>query len=451
MPSQKVLFQNGRGEQLAARLEMPVDQRPRFFALFAHCFTCNKNLNAVRNIGRALTQRGIAVLRFDFTGLGESEGDFADTNFSSNIQDLEAAAAWMAEAHEAPSLLVGHSLGGAAVLHAAERLDAVQAVATIGAPSDARHVAHLFAEQADRIAEKGLAEARIGGRPFTIKKQFLEDIEEHHMQDVLGRLRKALLFMHAPQDRIVAIENAARLYQAAHHPKSFVSLDGADHLLSDKADSTYAGEVIATWAERYVSATKPQPFAAAGQGMDQQAAEANSAMGYGGRQAAEASQPFQSSHQTAVRVGREGFTTQIVAEQHHLLADEPEHVGGADLGPTPYAFLLAGLGSCTAMTLRMYADRKKWPLEQVTVHLDHCREHRKDSETDMDEGPQSAMLDKLERSIHLEGPLDKEQRQRLLEIANRCPVHRTLENNPIIETRLTSEADQDSDNTQPEA
>jgi putative redox protein len=423
MPSTRIHFQNGRGEQLAARLEMPLDRTPRFYALFAHCFTCNKNLNAVRNIGRALTQKGIAVLRFDFTGLGESEGDFADTNFSSNIQDLEAAAAWLAAQHEAPSLLVGHSLGGAAVLHAAERLSSVQAVATVGAPADAAHVAHLFADQRERIEREGLAEARIGGRPFTIKKQFLDDIEAHRMQDVLGSLRKALLFMHSPQDQIVEVANAAHLYKAAHHPKSFISLDGADHLLSHKADSAYVGDVIASWAERYVDAP---------------ALHANSTGKASVGSAADhiLDPSFQTPHQTAVRLGEEGFTTQIVAEQHHLLADEPVRVGGADLGPTPYDLLLASLGACTAMTLRMYADRKGWPLEQVTVHLDHYREHRQDSETDMDAGSAKGLMDKLDRAIHLQGPLDEAQRKRLLEIANRCPVHRTLENHPVVQTRL---------------
>ena len=401
MPSQMIRFRNANGEELAARLELPASQRPYAFALFAHCFTCNKNLAAVRNISRALNLRGIAVLRFDFTGLGESEGDFGNTNFSSNVEDLVQAARYLEEHHQAPELLVGHSLGGAAAICAAHELPFVKAVATIGAPYAPGHVSHLLKEEGEEIEKKGVAEASIGGQPFTVKKHFLEDIREQNLEPKLKNLGRALLILHSPQDRTVAIENAARMYHAARHPKSFISLDGAGHLLPEKEDSRYAGEMIAAWVSRYVQ--RPEKKA------------------------------LKVDKQVAVRLGQEGFTTEIMVRHHSLTADEPEPVGGNDYGPSPYELVTAGLGACTAMTLQMYARRKKWPLKEVRVQLEHFKDHAEDSEKAEDA---SSRIDHFSRIIEIDGELDDTQRRKLLEIANKCPVHRTL-NSPVeIHTEL---------------
>ena len=391
MKTLKLTFPNQQGQQLSAWLDLPVGEHPGASVLFAHCFTCSKNLRAVRNISRALTQHGFAVMSFDFTGLGESEGEFAETNFSSNVDDLVAAAMYLAERVHAPAVLVGHSLGGAAVLQAATRIDSIQAVVTIGAPADPSHVRKHFREDEATLMKKGEATVSIGGRPFRVKRQFIEDLEAHDIETELPGLKKALLVMHSPQDTIVGIENAARIYHAARHPKSYISLDGADHLLSEKADSLYAGNMIAAWASRYIDTHKAQALT--------------------------------TDKQVAVRTGAKGYTTEILAGSHSLLADEPSSVGGADLGPTPYNLLSAALGACTSMTLRMYADRKGWDLREVRVHLQHYKEHKLDSE-DASEG--KAKIDVIERIIELEGDLDGDQRARLLEIADRCPVHRTL-------------------------
>jgi putative redox protein len=401
MPSQKIYFKNTSTEQLAARLELPVNQQPVAYALFAHCFTCNKNLTAVRNISRSLNLNGIAVLRFDFTGLGESEGDFADTNFSSNVQDLVSAAKFLEENYQAPSLLVGHSLGGAAVIAAAEHLPSVKAVATIGAPFDPSHVSHLFAAGIDEIKEEGIANVQIGGRPFTVKKQFLEDIKEANLTTKLENFNRALLIMHSPQDMTVEVENAAKIYLAAKHPKSFVTLDGADHLLTNKEDSQYAGEVIGTWVKRYLD-IQPKEI-------------------------------LKPEKTVAVRLAGEGYTTEVMVRHHHLTADEPASVGGNDFGPGPYELVAAGLGACTVMTLKMYARRKKWDLQEVTVHLDHFKDYKEDAEAT--ENPKSK-IDYFQRVIDIKGDLDDEQRARLLEIADRCPVHRTLHSEVKIETKL---------------
>jgi putative redox protein len=399
MSSHKISFQNKSGYQLAARLELPIDQKAHAYVIFAHCFTCNKNLNAVRNISRALTQNGFGVLRFDFSGLGESEGDFADTNFSSNVDDLIAAAAYLEKEYEAPKLLVGHSLGGAAVLFAAGELPSVEAVATIGAPSSPIHVKHLFQSSLEEIESNQYAEVNIGGRPFRIKKQFVDDLYAQNMADRVKALRKPVLILHSPQDTTVGINNAAEIYGAAMHPKSFVSLDGADHLLSNKADSVYAGNMIAGWATRYL----PQ----------------------------EEAPVIKKEKQVTAQIGAEGFTTEILAGPHSLRADEPIRVGGNDYGPTPYDLLLSSLGACTAMTLRMYADRKKWPLEEVTVHLSHSKTHANDCES-CDQS--QSKIDLIEKKIRIKGDLDEKQRQRLLEIADKCPVHKTLHN----EIKITS-------------
>ncbi|WP_291844050.1 bifunctional alpha/beta hydrolase/OsmC family protein [Maricaulis sp.] len=402
--SERVEFDGALGETLAARLELPAGP-PRAHALFAHCFSCSKDILAASRIARRLTRAGIAVLRFDFTGLGQSDGDFANTNFSSNIEDLIAAARYMADHHAAPDLLVGHSLGGAAVIAAAAQLPSVKAVATIGAPADADHVTQQFAASLDAIARDGTAEVSLSGRPFTIKKQFLDDIAGRTLEDAAAGLRRPLLILHSPTDAIVGIDNASRLFLAAKHPKSFVSLDDADHLLRGERDALYAADVIASWAARYVLAPAPA-----------------------------APRPDPSGAVVVRETGRGKFENHVVDGDHVLLADEPVSVGGFDAGPSPYGFLSAALGACTSMTLRMYADRKDLPLDRVTVTTSHTKGHAEDCEACL-EG-QERNVDIFEREILLEGALDAAQTARLLEIADKCPVHRTLHNPVVVRTRL---------------
>ncbi|WP_282049163.1 bifunctional alpha/beta hydrolase/OsmC family protein [Maribacter aquivivus] len=401
MGFEKVTFTNLQGKQLAARLELPTNQEAHSYAIFAHCFTCNKNFSAVRNISRALVNKGIAVLRFDFTGLGDSEGDFEETNFSSNVSDLIQAAKFLEDNYKAPSLLVGHSLGGAAVIFAATQLESVLAVATVGAPSSPSHVQHLFKSSVAEINATGKAKVNIGGRDFTINKDFIDDIESKPMESVLKNMRKPFLVIHSPQDAIVGIENAKELYGYAHHPKSFVSIDRADHLLMNSADSTYVGNVIFGWAERYLDIPMKEIL--------------------------------KTSHQVAVSIGNEGFTSEIVSGNHLLIADEPIDFGGNDFGPSPYDYLASGLGACTAMTLRMYATRKKWDLQKVVVHVDHGKDHAPDSENVSSDGKK---IDTFKREIEIFGNLDDKQRQRLLEIADKCPVHKTLSKGALILTEL---------------
>jgi len=398
----RITFPNGRGQELSARLELPVNRQPHAYAVFAHCFTCSSSLAAVRNISRELNLRGYGVLRFDFTGLGNSEGEFVDTNFTTNISDLIAASEWLADAYEAPALLVGHSLGGAAVLCAAGKLPSVKAVATIGAPFAPDHVSAHFAESIEEIEATGEATVDIGGRPFKIAKQFLDDLENQRVLEYIKKLDAALLFLHSPQDLTVSIDEAAKLYHAAHHPKSFVSLDGADHLLTSGDDAHYAGQVIAGWSARYIIAP--------------------------------ATAPIRSEKEVAVRLGNEGFTTEVMVRHHHLTADEPESIGGNDYGPGPYELVGAGLGACTAMTVQMYARRKKWPLEDIEVHLDHRKDYSEDMAAAGDDKP--TKIDVFDRTIILRGDLDDTQKARLLEIADRCPVHRSLHETVEVRTVL---------------
>ncbi|MCM4160646.1 osmotically inducible protein C [Antarcticibacterium sp. W02-3] len=401
MITTKIFFDNDDNVKLAGYLELPMNQEPHNFALFAHCFTCNKNFKAVKNICTSLTQKGFGVLRFDFTGLGESEGDFTDTNFSGNVEDLLSAAKYLTENHKTPSLLIGHSLGGAAVLVAAHQLPEVKAVTTIGSPSTLSHVTHLLEEGLDEIKTEGAATINIGGRPFKIKKQFLLDLESHTLESRVRDLNKALLILHSPQDRVVEVKNAEELYKAARHPKSFVSLDGGDHLLTNKEDSLYAGSIIASWAYRYLDHPQiPEP---------------------------------QSKHQVVAQLGETGYTTYMRAGNHSFIADEPESFGGNDYGPSPYDLLSAALASCTSMTLQMYARRKKWPLEDVETHVNHSKAHAKDCE---DCENTSAKIDTFQRDIIITGDLDEKQRQRLLEIADKCPVHKTLHASVDIQTQL---------------
>lgn len=410
MRSEKVTFPGSSGTPLAGRLELP-DAQPKAFALFAHCFTCGKDVLAASRIARALTEFGIAVLRFDFTGLGGSDGDFANTNFSSNVDDLVSAADYLRENHAAPTILIGHSLGGAAVLAVAERIPGARAVATIAAPADTDHVLNLLREDRQEIEETGEAEVCLADRPFRIQKQFLDDVADQPQTERVGRLGAALLVMHSPIDQTVGVDNARRIYEAARHPKSFVSLDGADHLLTRAGDARFAAAMLATWASRYLDDDVPAPLETAP--TPEVAAEPGWV--------------------TVTENGKGPYGQRIAAGQHVLSADEPAPVGH-DTGPSPYDLLLASLGACTSMTLRMYASRKKWPLKSVTVSLRHSRIHAADcAECDT----QTGHLDRVERTIQLVGDLDDEQRQRLLEIADRCPVHRTLHSE--IDVRTTME------------
>ncbi|HYB56071.1 MAG TPA: alpha/beta fold hydrolase [Alphaproteobacteria bacterium] len=404
--AERVDFEGSGGQRLAALLELPATP-PRAYALFAHCFTCSKDIFAAARIAGGLAERGFAVLRFDFTGLGASEGEFANTNFSSNLGDLVAAADFLREHHAAPKLLIGHSLGGAAVLAAAARVPEATAVATIAAPAEPDHVRQLLGARAAEIEAAGEAEVSIGGRPFRIKRQFLEDIARHRLEDAIRDLRKALIIFHAPRDEIVGIENATRIFEAARHPKSFVSLDQADHLLRRREDAEFVAEVLAAWAQRYVGAAQGASLPAV-----------------------EPSRPGE----VVVAETREGrFSEAIAVGRHRLAADEPEAAGGNDRGPGPYDYLLAALGACTAMTLRLYAERKGLPLARTIVRLSHRKIHAEDcAECETKEG----MLDRIERLIELEGPLDDAGRRRLLEIADKCPVHRTLTSEISIVTTL---------------
>ncbi|MEM7044224.1 MAG: bifunctional alpha/beta hydrolase/OsmC family protein [Pseudomonadota bacterium] len=402
--TREVAIVNQQGETLAARLDLPAGP-PRAAALFAHCFTCSKDIFAASRISQELAELGFAVLRFDFTGLGASEGEFANENFSSNIEDLVAAADFMREEGEAPRLLIGHSLGGAAVLAAAARVPEAVAVATIGAPFDPGHVAHLFQSAAAEIAAKGEAEVLIAGRPFTVKRQFLDDIAGHNASAYIAALKKALLVFHAPGDTVVGIDNAAEIYKAAKHPKSFVSLDDADHLLSRRADAVYVADVLAAWAARYLPTAET----------------------------AKAELVPASGEVIVSETGDGKFTQTVRTGKHHLIADEPASFGGDDSGPGPYDYVLAGLGACTSMTVRMYAERKGWPLSCVTVGLSHKKIHADDC---VDCETKEGRIDEIDRWLAFEGELDDDQRARLLEIADKCPVHRTLTHEVKIRSAL---------------
>ena len=401
--TQAISFPGASGVPLSARLDAPVEA-PLAYALFAHCFTCSKESKAATLISASLAERGVAVLRFDFTGLGGSEGDFANTNFSSNIGDLVAAANFLRQTYRAPAVLIGHSLGGTAMLAAAQKIPETLAVATIGSPYDPDHVLRLLKDSLGAIQAKGEALVNIAGREFRIKKQFLDDIQGRKLGDTVARLGRALMVMHSPRDTIVDIDNAAKIFMAAKHPKSFVSLDPADHLLSRREDALYAGQLLAAWAERYLD-VKPSEIPAPPPG------------------------------KVFVRETREGkFTNQVVVGRHVIRADEPVAAGGLDTGLSPYDLLCAALGACTAITLRLYADLKGIPLERVSVELKHEKIHATDcAECETKEGK----IDRIERLIGLEGALDPAQRQKLLEIANKCPVHRTLHSEVVIPTRLS--------------
>lgn len=400
----KLEFPGTDGLKIAGLLESP-DQTPVGYVLFAHCFTCGKDVVAASRIARALVARGFAVLRFDFTGLGSSDGDFANSNFSSNVTDLVLAADYLRDHYQAPTLLIGHSLGGAAVLAAAEKIPEAKGLVTIGAPSDPEHVTKQFAADIDKITEQGLAEVQLAGRSFTIQKQFLDDLADQNQGEKIAKLKKALLIFHSPVDATVSINEAEKIYRQAKHPKSFVSLDTADHLLTKAKDAEYVAATIGAWSTRFVE--EPEIL--------QQQSD-NASQGH-----------------VIVTERNQQFTRGVMSDHHYWLADEPTSVGGDDLGPDPYEHLLAALGTCTSMTIRMYANRKKIPLEDVTVELEHNRSHRTDCEGCAD-NPQKIEI--LQKYVTFKGDLSDQHVQDLLRIADRCPVHQTLHSELEISTTL---------------
>lgn len=402
MSREKLTIENAKGHNLRAYLELPANQKPHYFAIFAHCFTCNSNLTAVKEISRSLTTHGFGVVRFDFTGLGRSEGEFAESYFSANVDDLIAVNNYITKHYKQPELLIGHSLGGAAVIVAASRLLNIKAVATIGAPSKVGHVKHLFSHGIEEVKLKGEVEINIGGRPFKIDNHFVQDFDNIDLPEITKNLRKPLLIMHAPFDSIVGINNAQELYRNAHHPKSFVSLDDADHLLSNPRDSRYIGNIVGAWADRYF-----QP-------------EENEILDTNGEQLV--------AHLNLIE---DEFTTSIQTKKHHFIADEPESIGGDDFGPSPYDFLSAALASCTVMTLKMYAERKKWDLQEVYTYITYSKRHSDDMMPNIEEPKR---IDHLQKRLKFVGNLDATQKAKLKEIASKCPVHRTLLSETIIET-----------------
>jgi uncharacterized OsmC-like protein/pimeloyl-ACP methyl ester carboxylesterase len=401
MRTERLQFANAKGEKLAALIDLPLG-KPVAFALFAHCFTCGKDNLAAKHIAERLAMCGIGVLRFDFTGLGMSEGEFADTDFSSNVDDLVAAGDHLRKTYGAPAILIGHSLGGAAALAAAHRIPDARAVVTIAAPSDPAHVVGLFKDHVDEIREQGQVEVQLAGRPFRIKREFLDDVAQRRIEDCLANLRRALLVFHSPTDDTVGIENASHIFLGAKHPKSFVSLADADHLLSKKSDAVYVANVITAWAERYLE-----------------------------RPVERSDEQIEGGIVLVRETGGGKLQQEIMSGPHRFLADEPVKAGGLDSGPGPYDLLLASLGACTSMTLRLYADNKKLPLQRVSVRLTHNKIHAEDC---LNCETKEGMIDRIDRNITLEGALSADERKRLMEIADKCPVHRTLESEIEIRT-----------------
>lgn len=402
MTTEKLTFAGHDGSELAARLDLPAG-KVRATALFAHCFTCSKDILPAKRIARRLNAAGIAVLRFDFTGLGHSEGEFANTTFTSNVEDLRAAARALTDRDLAPCLLIGHSLGGAAVLRAGAGMEGIKAVVTLAAPYAPDHVTHNFADRVEQIMQDGRATVDLGGRDFVIGKAFIEDIRAENLEPAIHDLKAALLIMHAPRDEVVGIDNAEAIFRAALHPKSFVTLDDADHLISRGDDAEYAADVIAAWAKRYLDLGAPEPRAGAPEGVLR-----------------------------VTEADPDGFLQDVASGPHHVYADEPEKMGGTNKGLSPYGLLSAALGACTSMTMRMYARRKGWPLTGIRVDVTHDKVHAEDADPDKP----SQKIDEFRRLIHLEGALDDAQRDKLVEIADKCPVHKTLHQNNQIVTEL---------------
>lgn len=411
---ERVEFLGSQGAPLAGRLELP-EGDPLAYALFAHCFTCGKDAVAATRISRALTAAGIAVLRFDFTGLGQSGGDFANANFTSNVEDLVRAASFLGSTRQAPSILIGHSLGGAAVLAAVDRIPEVQAVVTIGAPADPRHVLGLIGDQLADLQSSESAEVTLGGRSFRVGRQFLDDLDLQRQQERVARLTAALLVLHSPSDQIVSIDNAREIFDAARHPKSFVALDGADHLLTRAADAQFAADIIASWVGRYIPSLRTEVSTETG------------------------SPELEVGTVRVTENGTGPYGQTITTSEHTVLADEPQPIG-AGTGMSPYDLLLAGLGACTSMTLRMYAERKKWPLDRVEVTLRHSRVHSDDCAS-CDTVP--AVLEQIDRAIVVFGDLSEEQRNALLVIADKCPVHRTLHADVHVATHISNGSDRE--------
>jgi len=412
MARTKVEFKNKQGQMLAGLLETPdATTEMESLAIFAHCFTCSKDIAAASRISRSLSAKGIAVFRFDFTGLGNSDGDFGNTNFTSNVEDLIAAANMLEENYIAPSLLIGHSLGGAAVLTAAHQLPSVKAISTIGSPATANHVRHLFTSAVPDLEEKGEARVRIGLREFNIKKQLLDDLNKNTSAEHIGNLKRPLLIFHSPIDNIVSIDEAAKIYKSAQHPKSFVSLDNADHLLTNRDDSEYVGATLAAWAQRYIGINKAE---------EEDSDEYNIQIDNPLNNPASNRPDVNGSEVVATELDKK-FLRGLYTKDHDVISDEPKNYGGQNLGPSPYNLLLMSIGSCTSMTLRMYANRKKLPVEDINVRLVYERLENEE---------------RITRYLSFRGDITDQQRDRLLEIADRCPVHRTLENNPIITSEL---------------
>lgn len=404
MKNTKLNIINKKGHKLQAYLELPANQKPNYYAIFAHCFTCSSTLGAVKNINRSLTQHGFGVLRFDFTGLGRSEGEFSESYFSANIDDLISVNDYITEHYDAPCLLVGHSLGGAAVIVAASKLENIKAVATVGAPSNVSHVKHLFSHGFENIKTAGDVEVNIGGRPFKINQEFISDFDKTNLPEITKSLRKPILILHSPIDTVVGINNAQELYLSAHHPKSFISLDNADHLLSNPKDSIYAGNLIGTWAERYFPKQENKMLETNGEQL----------VGH-------------------LNLIENNFTTTIQSKNHTIIADEPTSIGGDNFGPSPYEYLNAGLIACTAMTLKMYAERKKWDLQEVFVYVTHSRKHSDDLGIEVEK---PTFLDHISKKLKFVGNLDEKQKKRLKEIASKCPVHKTLASEVIFDTTI---------------
>lgn len=404
MKQHKVTFANAEGIELAGLLDLPEDEQPLAWALFAHCFTCGKHIKAAASISRALASRRIAVLRFDFTGIGDSGGDFSATTFSSEIEDLIAAADFMTREYQGPQILIGHSLGGTAVLQAAGRIASAKAVVTLAAPFEPSQLTRHLGDIQQTIQTRGEARVELGGQPYTLKKAFFDDLERQETGRAIAGLKAALLVMHSPRDLIVGIDNAEKIYHTARHPKSFISLDSADHLLSSKEDARFAGEMIAVWVRRYLD-TAPE---------SENRLEVI-------------------DNRVTARTGPEGFFTELFVNGHPLVADEPIACGGTNRGPSPYDYLLAALGACTSMTIQMVARQKGWPLQDALVRLRHAKIHAEDCERCEHK---TGKVDRFERELELIGDLSDEQRQKLLEIADKCPVHRTLHAEVLVETRL---------------
>jgi putative redox protein len=410
-PSHRVTFTGSQGADLAARLDLPAGP-PRAYAVFAHGFTCSKDLRAAGRIAAGLNAQGIAVLRFDFTGLGASDGEFGNTDFSSNVMDLTLAASHLRSHYHAPQLLIGHSLGGAACIAAAPSIPEVRAVATIGSPASLDHLTRLFGDRLDAVRTGDTAEVTIAGRTFRVGRQFLDDLASHSIETTAGSLRRALLVLHSPVDETVSIDHAAALYDAARHPKSFVSLDGADHLLSRDADASFAAAMIGSWSDRYLGHEHPPV-------------------------------PPPPGHEPGVLVAEttQGtFLNHVVAGDHRFLADEPTDVGGFDAGPSPYDLVAAGLGACTSMTLRLYADRRGMPVDRILVRVAHAKVHLDDTEETVGAEAGGSQIDEFRRTVTIEGDLTEDDRAALARIAERCPVHRTLERSSRIVTSVATTA-----------